>query len=42
MPHQERADKILTEAPSSTIQREIMYCPILIIICKGASEGRLS
>ena len=40
MPHQAQADKILTEAPSSTIQRAIVYCSNLTFIWKGASEGR--
>ena len=40
MPFQARAAKILTEAPSSTIQRAIVYGSTLTFIWKGALEGR--
>ena len=40
MPCQAQADKILTEAPSSTIQQAIMYGSTLTFIRKGVSEGR--
>ena len=40
MPRQEQDEKILTEAPSSTIQSAIVYDSTLTFIWKGASEGR--
>ena len=42
MPRQAWAYKILNEAPSSTIQRAILYCLTLTVIWKASSEGRHS
>ena len=40
MPCQARVDKILTKAPSSTIQQAIVQGSTLTFIWKGAAEGR--